>query len=166
MSEPTIHPSLVRLRAAIAGGKIGLPWAVVAERRAAGTDPYEDLVVLAATVTHLCGLTPVRGTVWEGPRADHAVASLEYERGLVANLTAIRAEAGTPVHHLVRVMGGEGVLFADLANPALTINTADGVRRHGFGVDPSSASAALVSPAELEIVRSSLDRVRVEETRS
>lgn len=152
-----IHPTLTRLRTGVATGRIGLPWSLVIEHRATNS----DLVTLAATVTHLTGLLPVDGAIWEGP-AGHQCASITYERGVVCSLTALTCTGPEAPHHLVRVMGAEGVLLGDLANPSLVVTTAQGQHRQGFGPHPTMMAADLVSADELATISSVLGRARTE----
>ncbi len=152
-----VHPTLTRLRTAVATGRIGLPWSVVIEHRATNI----DLTTLAATVTHLTGLLPVDGVVWEGPEG-HLSASITYERGLVSSLTALTCTGPEAPHHLVRAMGTEGVVLGDLANPSLVVTTAEGQHRQGFGAHPSMTASDLVSSDELAAITSVLARARTE----
>jgi predicted dehydrogenase len=137
------QPGVQRLAAAVVGGDLGLPWAVVSEqvvRRPVDEDQLSLLDLLADSVDavrSILGLE-VRSVAARAsaPLEAHAgvvTATLIFDHDLGASITVGRID-GSPVgspDDRIRVMGNEGVLLADLGRPAVLINGGVESRRYG-----------------------------------
>ncbi|TDD96420.1 Gfo/Idh/MocA family protein [Actinomadura rubrisoli] len=138
------HPVLRAARAAIAAGRVGLPWNVQADFLVAGGGPVWPLGELlnfapyaTDAVQALTGLavTHVYATAGahfhdQGPE-DLVVLCLTHERGLTSTVVAGRTRpqagvAGLGLHRY-RISGSHGTLLADAARPAVTVRTGDGM---------------------------------------
>ncbi|HEX3814740.1 MAG TPA: Gfo/Idh/MocA family oxidoreductase [Mycobacteriales bacterium] len=138
--------------AAIAGGRIGLPWNVQADFFVGGGDPAPsgELVNLAlypVDVLHaMLGLAPVRvfarsGRYWNSEVEDFVALMIDYENGVTGTVTVGRTSTGSGgavMLHRYRASGTHGVLVTDATRPALSVRTAVGVEsrwRGGSTVD-------------------------------
>ncbi|HEY3686826.1 MAG TPA: Gfo/Idh/MocA family oxidoreductase [Streptosporangiaceae bacterium] len=126
--------------AALAGGRVGLPWNIQADFLAAGGDPCPDGelanfgVYPVDVLQALTGL-PVRRVHarLHGPAGAErsAVLLMDHDHGLTSTVTVGRTPAaadGPMAVHTYRVSGTSGVLTVDAAKPAATVRTA-GARR-------------------------------------
>ncbi|WP_163506641.1 Gfo/Idh/MocA family protein [Fodinicola acaciae] len=128
------HPAVRSAAAAVAAGRIGLPWNVQADFLAAGGTPCPDgeLVNFAVypldVVTAITGLA-VRDVFVTSGRGDVTVLSLGYERGLNATVTigrGPRLAGGSGIGlHRYRISGSHGTLTVDTAKPGFTLRTQD-----------------------------------------
>jgi predicted dehydrogenase len=138
-------PAVRSARAAVAAGRVGLPWNIQADFLVAGGDPcplgeltnfgvYPVDVVLALTGQ------PVRRV---HARADRGLTLLllDHDHGLTSTISVgrVRAAAGVPpgglVLHRYRVSGSNGVVNVDALRPAATVRTAEQVRATWTGPD-------------------------------
>lgn len=157
-----LHPRIRSVRAAIAGGRVGLPWNVQADLLVTGAGPlaageWASVATLSIDVVRHLVRLPVLGVYamthasLAGPHdegeagrpsaEDVAVIALEHTHGLRSTLTVCwRPEDGPPVArvHRYRVSGSHGVVEIDLAAPALTI-----AGRCGALADPTRPDLAL-----------------------
>jgi predicted dehydrogenase len=139
-------PALRSARAALAGGRVGLPWNVQADFLVAGGDPCPlgELVNFALypvdVVTALVGL-PVR-RVHARPAGDGVtLLLLDHDRALTSAI-AVGRISGTPAVrpgglavHRYRISGSNGVLNVDATKPGVALRTASGVRNAWTGPD-------------------------------
>jgi predicted dehydrogenase len=142
------HPAIRSAAAAVANGRIGLPWAVQADfivRGGPGVFPDGEIAnfglypidaISALIGTRLLHVSAVGGPRFYGENVeDFAVLSLGYEHDIVATVTVARVpgdESGF-FRHQYRVMGSHGTLLVDpAASPAVTVDTGR-VTRHSFG---------------------------------
>lgn len=145
------HQTIQSTSAAVAAGRIGLPWNVQADFLVAGGDPCPagELVNFAlypVDVLHAMTALTVRkvwasgGTFWhdDSPN-DLAVVSLDLDHAVTATLTVGRTSVPSPsgfAVHRYRVSGSHGVLLVDAAKPSLTVRTADNqAARRWLGAD-------------------------------
>ncbi|MFF5257797.1 Gfo/Idh/MocA family protein [Actinomadura viridis] len=141
-------------RAALAAGRIGLPWNVQADFLVDGGDPcpqgelvnfglYPVDVVLALTgqaverVHALPGRDPARSTL----------LLLDHEHGLTSTITVgrLHGTAGAPgmALHRYRISGSGGVMDVDAARPGAAVRTASGTRSVWHG--PSTVTRMLTA---------------------
>lgn len=138
--------------AAIAGGRIGLPWNIQADFFIGGGDPAPsgELVNLAlypVDVLHaMLGLDPVRvfarsGRYWNSAVEDFVALMIDYQNGVTGTVTVGRTNTGSDgavFLHRYRASGTHGVLVTDATRPALAIRTSAGTEsrwRGGSTVD-------------------------------
>ena len=142
------HPTIQSTSAAIAGGRIGLPWNVQADFLVAGGDPcpagelvnfalYPIDVLRAMTGLAVRKVWATGGTFWhEDSPDDLAVICLDLDHDVTATLTVGRTampdETGFAVHRY-RVSGSHGVMLIDAAKPALTVRNAGGRQERWLG---------------------------------
>jgi predicted dehydrogenase len=144
---PALHVrlagSLVAARAAVSGGRVGLPWNVQADFVVAGGSaaPSGELLNLGGypvDVLHaLLGLDAVQvhALAATARHADDFITLLiDYANGVTGTVLVGRTgpldgvRAGGPARHRYRISGSHGVLDLDATRPALRVRTADGVR--------------------------------------
>jgi predicted dehydrogenase len=143
------HPTIQSASAAVAGGRVGLPWNVQADFLVAGGDPcpagelvnfalYPIDVLRAMTGLAVRKVWATGGTFWHGSDSpdDLAVLCLDLDHDVTATLTVGRTSTSDPsgfAQHRYRISGSHGVLLVDVAKPALTVRTANGVGRSWLG---------------------------------
>ncbi|MBM7788112.1 Gfo/Idh/MocA family protein [Tenggerimyces flavus] len=142
------HPTIQSTSAAIAGGRIGLPWNVQGDFLVAGGDPcpagelvnfalYPIDVLRAMTGLAVRKVWATGGTFWHDDSPDDlAVICLDLDHDVTATLTvgrtATKDESGFAVHRY-RVSGSHGVLLVDAAKPALTVRNEAGKSSRWLG---------------------------------
>ena len=133
------HPAIRSARAAVAGGTIGLPWAIHSEFIIAGGSAAWPMGELANfglypidAMRSILGLE-VRsvyaslGSFFYGdPADDFAVLAMNFEHGIAATTSVGRSP--TKVHpngyggdRRIRIMGSHGTLVVDAAKPSLSV---------------------------------------------
>jgi predicted dehydrogenase len=143
---PALHvrfsPTLVAARAAVAAGRVGLPWNVqadfvVAAGSAAPSGELLNLGVYPLDVLHaLLGLDAVRvhargGSYWHDGADDFVTLLIDYRNGVTGTVLVGRTgsldgvRAGGLARHRYRISGSHGVLDVDAAKPSLRVRTAD-----------------------------------------
>ncbi|MFY1669625.1 Gfo/Idh/MocA family protein [Plantactinospora sp. WMMB334] len=142
-----LHPAIRAAGAAVAAGRIGLPWNVQADFLVAGGDPcplgeltnFGGYVVDAVRAMTALPVTevyaPAHGT---GP----AVLCLRHRRGMTSTLTVGRVQeipGEAMAAHRYRLSGSHGVLVVDAARPPMTLRSAAGRRPSWFA--PESVAA-------------------------
>ncbi|MDQ3811493.1 MAG: Gfo/Idh/MocA family oxidoreductase [Chloroflexota bacterium] len=142
------QPALRSARAAVAGGTIGLPWAVHAEFViASGTAawPLGELLnfglypvdaIRAVLGLEARSVYATRGSYFYGGADDFAVLAMTFERGVIATTSVGRAPTrghpnGYGGDRRMRIMGSHGTLVVDAAAPALSVY-ADGRAEHRY----------------------------------
>jgi predicted dehydrogenase len=153
---PALHQRfaapLVSARAALAAGRVGLPWNVQADFVVAGGTPAPsgellNLGVYPVDVLHaLLGLDATRvyarrGRYWNDAADDFVTLLIDYANGVTGTIVLGRtgpldgvARAGL-ARHRYRISGSHGVLDIDATKPALRVRTADAT-----SAGPASAS--------------------------
>ena len=142
------HPTIQSAGAAIAGGRVGLPWNVQADFLVAGGDPcpagelvnfalYPLDILRAMTGLAVRKVWATGGAFWhEDTPDDLAVLCLDLDHDVTATLTVGRTATTSPTgfaQHRYRISGSHGVLLVDAAKPALTVHTEDGVGERWLG---------------------------------
>jgi predicted dehydrogenase len=140
-------------RAAVAGGSIGLPWAIHAEFVIAGGTAAWPLGELANfglypvdAIRAILGLEvrSVYATVgshfYGGDADDLSVLALNLEHGVIATTSVGRAPtAGHPNGYggdrRLRIMGSHGSLVLDAARPALTVSGGGRTQQRYYGAE-------------------------------
>jgi predicted dehydrogenase len=131
-------PAVRSARAAVAAGRVGLPWNIQADFLVAGGEPCPlgELVnfgVYPVDVVFALTGQPVRRVHARSDR-DLTLLLLDHDHGLTSTIAVgrVQAAAGVPpgglVLHRYRVSGSNGVMNVDAAKPAATVRTATGVR--------------------------------------
>lgn len=135
------HPTIQSTSAAIAGGRIGLPWNVQGDFLVAGGDPcpagelvnfalYPIDILRAMTGLAVHKVWATGGTFWHENAADDlAVICLDLDHDVTATLTVGRTSTPDPTgfaQHRYRISGSHGVMLVDAAKPALTVRTEAG----------------------------------------
>jgi predicted dehydrogenase len=144
-------------RAAVRGGRVGLPWNVQCDFLVAGGDPAPggELVNLAPhpvdAVRALLGCEVVRVHAV----GDHSLVTLmlAHEHGVTSTILCGRTAplgdvppAGLAVHRY-RISGSHGVLAVDATKPALRVRTKDGPARVPTGPDTIDALLDVLATA-------------------
>jgi hypothetical protein len=127
-----MNAALLSARAAVAGGRIGLPWNVQADLFVAGSEPVPAEPFID-NVRELIGLALVRTAAIEG-RSGVTVLRIDFERNLTATLAfgplpAATEPPGTAVVHRYRISGSHGFLIVDATRPGIDVHTKHGVTR-------------------------------------
>jgi predicted dehydrogenase len=139
-------------RAAVAAGRVGLPWNVQADFLVAGGAPCPDGELLnfglypVDVVRALTG-RPVRrvyartGEYWEHApgREDFALLLLDHDHGMTSTIAVGRTRESAL--HRYRISGSNGVMELDADKPAATVRTAVGARPAWIG--PGSVARML-----------------------
>jgi predicted dehydrogenase len=146
---PALHVrlagSLVAARAAVAAGRVGLPWNVQADFVVAGGSaaPSGELLNLGGypvDVLHaVLGLDAVQvyaraGRHWHDGVDDVVTLLIDYANGVTGTVLVGRTgpldgvRAGGLARHRYRISGSHGVLDLDATRPALRVRTTDGAR--------------------------------------
>ncbi|MDN3359175.1 Gfo/Idh/MocA family oxidoreductase [Actinomadura sp. DC4] len=138
-------PALRSARAAVAAGRVGLPWNVQADFLVAGGEPcplgeLTNFGVYPVDVVAALTGQPVR-RVHARPGRGVTVLLLDHDHGLTSTISVGRVNeaAGVPpgglALHRYRISGSNGVMNVDAAKPFATVRTATGVRAawHGPG---------------------------------
>jgi predicted dehydrogenase len=144
------HPAVRSARAAVAGGTVGLPWAVHSECLIAGGTSAWPLGELANfslypvdAMRAILGLE-VRsvyasvGSFFYGDGVDDlAVLALDFEHGIVATTSVGRTPTnghpnGYGGDRRIRIMGSHGTVMVDAAKPGLSIYGGTGSTRHEY----------------------------------
>lgn len=144
---PALHvrfaAPLVTARAAVAAGRVGLPWNVqadfvVAGGSAAPSGELLNLGVYPVDVLHaLLGLDAVQvqargGRYWHDGADDFVTLLIDYANGVTGTVLVGRTgpldgvRPGGPARHRYRISGSHGVLDVDATRPALRVRSADG----------------------------------------
>lgn len=141
-------PGVRAARAAVAGGRVGLPWNIQTDFLVGGGDPvpegelvnfavYPVDIVLALTgqpVRRVHALTA--GAPGPSGAERTAVLMLDHAHGVTSTIVVGRAAEGIAapgaVFHRHRVSGSSGVLVVDAAGPALTVRGTAGSRALPF----------------------------------
>jgi predicted dehydrogenase len=126
-------------RAAVRGGRVGLPWNVQADFLAAGGDPAPtgELVNLALypldVLNTLLGLPVLRVHAVGGPSL--VTLLLDHEHGVTSTVLCGRIAALPPgiAVHRYRISGTHGVLALDALKPALDVVSSSGTARRWTG---------------------------------
>ncbi|MBV9578741.1 MAG: Gfo/Idh/MocA family oxidoreductase [Chloroflexi bacterium] len=146
-------PAIRSARAAVAGGSVGLPWAVQAEFiLAEGTAawPLGELLnfglyvvdamrsILGLDVESVYATTGSFFYGGGGSPDDFSVLALNFQHGVVATTSVGRAPTtghpnGYGGDRRVRVMGSHGTLVVDAAQPSLGVYGAGWAERRGYG---------------------------------
>ncbi|TDD96775.1 Gfo/Idh/MocA family protein [Jiangella asiatica] len=145
------HPMIGSALAAVAGGRVGLPWNVQADFLVAGGTPseagelanlgvYPIDVVLALTGQRVRQVHARITRHWhDGPADDLALLFLTHDHGVTSTVSVGRMRAladtrpaGLAVHRY-RISGSHGVLDVDAARPAVAVRRAEatGATWHG-----------------------------------
>ncbi|MCW3818910.1 Gfo/Idh/MocA family oxidoreductase [Micromonospora sp. DR5-3] len=142
------HPAIRSAAAAVAAGRVGLPWNVQADFLVAGGPPsplgeLANFAVYPLDVIRVLTGLPVTQVFTYGEVDDVAVLSLSHERGMTSTVTVGRGPAldGGPgvALHRYRISGSHGLLAVDTARPAYTLRTATGRRNGWVGSDTVTA---------------------------
>jgi len=131
-------PAVRSARAAVAAGRVGLPWNIQADFLVAGGDPcplgeLTNFGVYPVDVVSALTGQPVRRVHARSDR-DLTLLLLDHDHGLTSTICVGRVQgaAGVPagglVLHRYRISGSNGVMDVDAAKPAATVRTATGVR--------------------------------------
>lgn len=144
---PALHvrlaAPLVTARAALAAGRIGLPWNVQADFVVAGGSPAPSGELLnlggyPVDVLHaMFGLDAVRvqarsGRYWHDGAEDLVALLIDYANGVTGTVLVGRTAGldgvrpGGPARHRYRISGSHGVLDIDAAKPSLRVRSTDG----------------------------------------
>jgi predicted dehydrogenase len=150
--------ALQATRAAVRGGRIGLPWNVQADFLVAGGDPAPtgELVNLALypidIVRSLLGVEVRRvhalaGSHWHRSPQDLVTLLLDHEHGVTSTIVCGRMAglrdvppAGVVVHRY-RVSGSHGMLATDATKPAVRVHSAN--RHETTWAGPDTVQALL-----------------------
>lgn len=129
------QPAVRSARAAVASGRLGLPWNIQADVVLAGPESSALLALTAEpldVVTTLLGL-PIRRVMAraQGPTdAPHQITVLaDHDKGATSTvvISCSAALAGIPpgeaARHRYRLSGSHGVLLVDATKPRLTVRT-------------------------------------------
>lgn len=146
------HRSVQAARAALAAGRIGLPWNVQADFLVTGGPPcplgeLTNLGLYPVDVIRSLVRLPVErvyATVGSafGGKEDLAVLCLDHARGLTSTITVGRTPdlAGRRgLLHRYRISGSHGLLLADAARPAAVVHSARGRSENWLGADTVTA---------------------------
>jgi predicted dehydrogenase len=151
------NPAVRSARAAVAGGSVGLPWAVHAEFIIGGGTAAWPLGELANfglypidAIRAVLGLEvrSVYATVgshfYDGGADDLAVLALNLEHGVIATTSVGRAPTtghpnGYGGDRRLRIMGSHGTLVLDAARPSLAVHGGGRTEQRSYG--PSSLRA-------------------------
>ncbi|MGI9148257.1 MAG: Gfo/Idh/MocA family protein [Chloroflexota bacterium] len=146
-------PAVRSARAAVAGGSIGLPWAVHAEFVIAGGRAAWPLGELANfglypidAIRAILGLevrsvyATVGSLFYEGGADDLAVLALNLEHGVIATTSVGRAPTvghsnGYGGDRRLRIMGSHGTLLLDAARPALSVQGGGKTEQRYYGTE-------------------------------
>lgn len=148
------HPMLGSARAAVAAGRVGLPWKVDADFLVAGGTPsqageltnlalYPLDVILALTGQQVVRVYARTARHWDAPAGvdDFALLMLGHQHGLTSTVTVGRmpqladTRAGGLALHRYRISGSHGVLDVDAAKPSLSVRTGTASRGTWHGLD-------------------------------
>jgi predicted dehydrogenase len=153
------NPAVRSARAAVAGGSIGLPWAVHAEFIIGGGTSAWPLGELANfglypidAIRAVLGLevhsvyATVGSQFYDGGADDLAVLALNMQHGVIATTSVGRAPTtghpnGYGGDRRLRIMGSHGTLVLDAARPALAVHGGGRARQRYYG---ASSLAGLV----------------------
>jgi predicted dehydrogenase len=138
-------PAIRSAKAAVAGGRVGLPWNIQADFLVAGGDPCP-----LGELTNF-GVYPidvVQALTGQAVRRVHArshrgltVLLLDHDHGLTSTISVGRIQETAGVRpgglalHRYRISGSNGVMNVDAAKPAATVRTSKDVRAHWSGPD-------------------------------
>lgn len=153
-------------RAAVAGGRVGLPWNVQVDFLVAGGAPVPEGELLNFAVYPLdvlrAGLGPeavrvhaVSGNNWHDGADDFATLFVDYRNGVTATIALGRtreihdAQRGSVFRHRYRISGSHGTLTVDANRPGLSVHTATDRRRRWVG---SGTVEALVADLHTALV--------------
>lgn len=134
------HPALRTAQAAIAKGRVGLPWNVQADFLVAGGVPVPDGELLNFAVypvdvlRFMLRLDALRvqaygGRYWHDGADDFATLLIDYPHGVTATITVGRAgelrdvRPGGVVRDRYRISGSQGTFVTDALRPALDVHT-------------------------------------------
>lgn len=146
-------------RAAVEGGRVGLPWNVQVDFLVAGGAPVPEGELLNFAVYPLdvlrsvLGLDAVRvhavsNSNWHDGADDFAALFVDYRNGVAATVALGRtgeihgAAPGSVLRHRYRISGSHGTLTVDATRPGLSIRTGTDARTRWVG---SGTVAALVA---------------------
>ncbi len=147
------NPAVRSARAAVAGGSIGLPWAIHAEFVIAGGTAAWPLGELANfglypvdAIRAIVGLEvrSVYATIgahfYVGDADDLSVLALNLEHGVIATTSVGRAPTtghpnGYGGDRRLRIMGSHGTLVLDAARPALAVHGSGRTQQRYFGAE-------------------------------
>lgn len=138
------NPSIRSAQAAIAGGRIGLPWSVHADFLMNGGDPVPEgellnFGVYPIDVAHsLVGQEVRRVQAYSAPDGSTSTLLLDHAHGVLSTITVGRVRSSRPVHRY-RISGSHGMLMVDATRPALQVDTATGVAPAWTGADTVAA---------------------------
>lgn len=136
-------------RAAVAAGRVGLPWNVQADFLVAGGAPLADnelLVHPVDAVRGLLGLDAVR--VHAVSAADFTTLLVDYRNGVTGTIAVGRmremhdAAPGSLLRHRYRISGSHGTLDVDATRPGLAVRTNTENTTRWLGADTVSALVA------------------------
>jgi len=140
-----LHPMVRAASAALAAGRVGLPWNVQADFLVAGGEPVPDGELLnfgcypVDIVLALTGLDVLRVHAVAPEAQDLIVLMLDHEHGLTSTIAFGRTGARASVDpgglavHRYRVSGSHGVADIDVTKPALLVDTGEHQRRRYLG---------------------------------
>ena len=166
------HPAIRAARAAVAGGSVGLPWAVQAEFMiAAGTAAWPLGELLNFGLYSVDAIRAILGLEVESVYAtvgsffygdgdgngpdDLSVLAMNFEHGVVATTSVGRAPTqghpnGYGGDRRVRIMGSHGTVVVDAAQQSLGVYGAGQAELRGYG----DASLRLLVDHLIDCVRS------------
>jgi predicted dehydrogenase len=135
-----LHPAIRAAGAAVAAGRIGLPWNVQADFLVAGGDPcplgeLANFGVYAVDAVQAITALPVTEVYALDSGDGPAVLFLRHERGMTSTITVGRVQAipDEPMAvHRYRLSGSHGVLFVDAARAPSILRSAAGRRSTWF----------------------------------
>jgi predicted dehydrogenase len=133
--------ALQSARAAVAAGRIGLPWNVQVDFLVAGGAPVPDGELLnfavypVDAIRALLGLNAVRvqassASRWHDAVDDFATLLIDYDNGVTGTIALGRtreihdAAPGSLIRHRYRISGSHGTLVVDATRPGIAVRTA------------------------------------------
>lgn len=158
------HPAIRAASAAVAAGRVGLPWNVQADFLVAGGQPcplgeLANFGVYPVDVIRAMTALPVTAVYAADSGDGPAVLCMRHERGLTSTITVGRVQEipDEPMAvHRYRISGSHGILFVDATRPPLTVRTAQGRQATSFAsgtvealIDEVHAAISTGRPAAL-----------------
>jgi predicted dehydrogenase len=138
-------PAIRSAKAAVAGGRVGLPWNIQADFLVSGGDPCP---LGELTNFGVYPLDIVQALTGQAVRHVHArsgrgltILLLDHDHGLTSTVSVGRIQETAGVRpgalalHRYRISGSNGVMNVDATKPAATVRTASGVRASWTGPD-------------------------------
>ncbi|HVX42682.1 MAG TPA: Gfo/Idh/MocA family oxidoreductase [Mycobacteriales bacterium] len=136
------NPSIRSAGAAIAAGRIGLPWSVHADFLIGGGDPVAEGELVNFGAYPIDAVHALIGQeVWRVHAYSDGNTStllLDHTHGVLSTITVGRCRSSRSVQRY-RISGSHGMLMIDATKPALEVDTVAGVTRGWIGPDTVAA---------------------------